>query len=182
MPKRRFGYAFLNRGLVPPPGLVQGRASCFPGLLARGFVACLVGWTHLGSRVIYPGAQPEGAVRRAAMCEWPPKGPAFPLCQHFARAIKHKQGQATGHLFRVRVYALSSSSEVTQRPASNGVDRQAINPPMMALASMMSATLYRECQRNDGGEGEPSSSARGSHCIAPCYRKSLPRRCRLMFL
>jgi hypothetical protein len=32
------------------------------------------------------------------MCEWAPKGPAFPLCQHFARAIKHKEGKqhATG--------------------------------------------------------------------------------------
>jgi hypothetical protein len=27
------------------------------------------------------------------MCEWAPKGSAFSLCQHFARAIKHKEGK-----------------------------------------------------------------------------------------
>jgi hypothetical protein len=27
------------------------------------------------------------------VCEWPPKGPTLPLCHHFARAIKHKEGK-----------------------------------------------------------------------------------------
>jgi hypothetical protein len=54
------------------------------------------------------------------MCEWPPKGPAFPLCQQFALAIKHKEGkqQAPGcePMSNVHIHGLATNTPVLRMP------------------------------------------------------------------
>jgi hypothetical protein len=57
------------------------------------------------------------------MCEWAPKGSAFPLRQHFARAIKHKEGKQHSTVVSKSlciVFVLTVPSTMTRTPGLLG--------------------------------------------------------------